>query len=68
MYRSSSVVGTVLALTVVVTAVCVSGGPAYGAGVQVSVASSFNSDDVLRYSGGAFTTPGISYDNSASGG
>jgi hypothetical protein len=40
-----------------------SSGLAYGAGVQVSLASMFNADDVLRYSGSAFTTPGISWDN-----
>jgi hypothetical protein len=65
MYRSSSVVRTVLALTVV--ALCISAGTAYGAGVQVSLASSFTADDVLRYSG-AYTTPGISWDNPGAGG
>ncbi len=48
--------------------ICVSSGPAYGAGVQVSLAASFNADNVLRYSGGAFTTPGTSWDNSTPGG
>ena len=38
------------------------GGTLYGAGVQVSLASSFNADSVLRYSGSAFTAPGHSYD------
>ena len=51
----------VMALTVV--ALSVSGGLAYTVGVQVSLASSFSGDDVLRYSGGAFTTPTGSYDN-----
>ena len=52
---------------VAVVAICVSSGPAFGAGVQVSLASSFTADDVLRYSG-AFTTPGIAYDNPTPGG
>jgi hypothetical protein len=52
-------------MVAVVAAVC---GSAYGAGVQVSLASSFNADNVLRYSGGVFSTPGISWDNSAPGG
>jgi hypothetical protein len=65
MSRSSSGFGTVLALALVAAAIC---GSAYGAGVQVSLASSFNADNVLRYSGGVFTTPGISWDNPTPGG
>jgi hypothetical protein len=72
MSRSSSRFGGILALALVAAAICVFSGPAYGAaGVQVSIASSatpFNADDVLRYSGSAFTTPGISWDNPAPGG
>ena len=63
MSRSSSGFGAVLALAIVATAVCVSSGPAYGAGGQVSITPLFNADDVLRYSGGNFTTPSISWDN-----
>lgn len=51
------------ALVSVAAAVCVCIGPAYGAGVQVSLASHFNADDVLRYSGGVFTAPTMSWDN-----
>lgn len=61
MYRSSRGFGTVLALAAVAAAICVSGGPAYGAGVQVSLSSKFNADPVLRYSG-AFTTPTATWD------
>ncbi len=57
-----------LAMGIIGVAVCVSGGPAYGAGVQVSLSSCFNADDVLRDNGGTFTAPGISFDNPAPGG
>ncbi len=67
-FRSSRGFPTVLAVAVVAVVICVSSGPAYGAGVQVSLAASFNADNVLRYSGGAFTTPGTSWDNSTPGG
>jgi hypothetical protein len=65
---SSSGCRSVVAVAVAAAAICVCGGSAYGAGVQVSLASSFNADTVLRYNGGVFTAPTISWDNSASGG
>jgi len=34
-----------------------------GAGVQIDLSSQFNGDDVLRYSGSAFTTPSAPYDS-----
>jgi hypothetical protein len=69
MFRTSTGFRTILTLAVAAAAICLAGLPAFGAaGVQVSLASSFNADDVLRYSGSAFTTPGISWDNPTSGG
>jgi hypothetical protein len=68
MIKSTGGFRAVSVLTVAAAAMCVSGGRAYGAGVQVSLASSFNADNVLRYSGSAFTAPGISFDNTAPGG
>jgi len=64
--RSLRGIRTALALAVVAAV-----GPfsqrVYGAGVQVSLASSFNANDILRYSGG-WATPTISWDNSTPGG
>jgi hypothetical protein len=42
--------------------------PAFATGIQVSLASQFNADAVLRYSGGTLTSPSISYDDFAPGG
>ena len=69
MFRTSTGFRTILTLAVAAAAICLAGLPAFGAaGVQVSLASSFNADDVLRYSGAAFTAPGISWDNPTPGG
>ena len=63
MFRSSNGFRILLAMGLAIAAICVSSGPVYAAGVQVSLASSFTGDDVLRYSGGAFTTPNGTWDN-----
>jgi hypothetical protein len=56
------------AMILIAAPVLLSSGSAYGAGVQISLASSFNADPVLRYSGGVFTTPSISWDDATPGG
>ncbi|MGA3186145.1 MAG: PEP-CTERM sorting domain-containing protein [Bryobacteraceae bacterium] len=55
-------------MAIAATAICASSVPAYGAGVQVSFASLANGDDILRYSGGVFTTPNSSWDSAVQGG
>lgn len=64
MSRSSSRFGGILALALVAAAICVFSGPAYGAGVQVSLQSFFNADAVQRY-GAALTTPSVTYDSAS---
>jgi len=67
MFRSPREFRTLLAPAAAAVVIFGSSGLAYASGVQVSLASSFNADNVLRYSG-SFTTPTISYDNSTPGG
>ena len=66
LFEHQKLFSTTLAMAFAAAAMCVSGGQAYAAGVQVNIGP-FNADDILRYSG-TFTSPGISYDDPASGG